>query len=316
MKYGKPQPLKQRYYKNIEKEINRLFYELIFSKLEKVLEFQVSAEIKNSISYLKDAISEGRVWYDNGQFHCEQWNAKLSRELKEIGATFNPKSATFSLPSNKIPVDLKMSMAHAELRYSKLKQSLIRTLDDMNIESIDRLSDIPDRYFQTIEWMNEDWEKTIKAVGIPPQLSQSQRGTLAAEWGYNLDKYIKDWAAKDILKLRGMIETNAFEGQRISSLVSYIQENFEVSKRKAEFLARQETSLLLSKFHEVRYRDVGIARYRWSTSNDERVREDHKLLNNEIFSWDQPPVVDRRTGRRANPGEDFGCRCVAIPIIE
>ncbi|GAG93926.1 unnamed protein product, partial [marine sediment metagenome] len=71
----------------------------------------------------------------------------------------------------------------------------------------------------------------------------------------------------------------------------------------------------VSEYKQQRYLDIGITKYEWSTSNDERVRDDHKQLDGKIFSFKTPPVVDRRTGRRANPAEDFGCRCVAIPIL-
>ncbi len=59
----------------------------------------------------------------------------------------------------------------------------------------------------------------------------------------------------------------------------------------------------------------GILEYRWSTSKDERVRHDHKALDTKIFSFASPPVTNLKTGARNNPGCDFGCRCIAIPIF-
>ena len=146
-------------------------------------------------------------------------------------------------------------------------------------------------------------------------MTAAQRQLIATQWGTNLDLYIKNWAADNILKLRKQITENTFAGRRAEDMVSLIRQNYGVGQRKAEFLARQETSLLMSKFHESRFKDIGSQSYIWSSSDDERVREDHKLLNGKIFSWDSPPVVDRRTGRTGHPGEDFGCRCVAIALI-
>ncbi|MFA5380138.1 MAG: minor capsid protein, partial [Dehalococcoidia bacterium] len=81
-------------------------------------------------------------------------------------------------------------------------------------------------------------------------------------------------------------------------------------------LARQETSLFFSKFSMNRASSAGVRRYKWSTSHDGRVRERHKELNGTIHSVDDPPVVDLKTGRRAHPGCDFGCRCAAIWVLE
>lgn len=46
------------------------------------------------------------------------------------------------------------------------------------------------------------------------------------------------------------------------------------------------------------------------------MRADHRRLNGKIFSWNAPPIVDMRTGRRGHPGDDYQCRCVAIPVFE
>lgn len=58
---------------------------------------------------------------------------------------------------------------------------------------------------------------------------------------------------------------------------------------------------------------IGIRQYRWKNKGDNRVRETHKHKNVEgqIFNWSEPPV---ETGG-LHPGEDHGCRCIAIPIL-
>ena len=160
------------------------------------------------------------------------------------------------------------------------------------------------------------FEKAVRAISISPKLTEAQRDIIADEWGRNLNKYIKSWADKTIFELRDRVQANTFAGRRAEALEDVIRENYGVSQRKAQFLARQETSLLMSKFRETRYGQIGVRRYRWSTSHDERVRSDHKHLNGKVFSFDSPPVTDARTGARNNPGEDFGCRCVAVGLVD
>jgi uncharacterized protein with gpF-like domain len=38
-------------------------------------------------------------------------------------------------------------------------------------------------------------------------------------------------------------------------------------------------------------------------------------LNGMKFSWTEPPITNKQTGARNNPGCDFGCRCLALPVI-
>lgn len=46
--------------------------------------------------------------------------------------------------------------------------------------------------------------------------------------------------------------------------------------------------------------------YVWHTVEDERVRPEHRAKNGKKFKWDESPI----------PGEEFGCRCWAVPVRE
>ena len=60
----------------------------------------------------------------------------------------------------------------------------------------------------------------------------------------------------------------------------------------------------------------GFQYYVWTTRKDDRVRPDHARLEGRICNWNDPPVVDLRSGRRRHPGEDYNCRCTAAPYKE
>lgn len=62
--------------------------------------------------------------------------------------------------------------------------------------------------------------------------------------------------------------------------------------------------------------ESGFDRYVWTTRKDDRVRPDHARLEGRICSWNDPPVVDLRSGRHAHPGEDYNCRCTAAPLAD
>lgn len=47
-----------------------------------------------------------------------------------------------------------------------------------------------------------------------------------------------------------------------------------------------------------------------------RTRPDHLQLNGRKFRWEDPPVVNPRTGERGHPGVDAQCRCYAEPVNE
>lgn len=98
-----------------------------------------------------------------------------------------------------------------------------------------------------------------------------------------------------------------FDRARLTTL---LRDEYRSTGYRVRRLARDQTSKTIGRLTEIRHRQIGVRRYRWSTSLDERVRDTHRVHDGEIFAWASPPPA---TG---HPGEDIQCRCVAIPIIE
>lgn len=328
-----PLVLKDHYYLSIEAEIQRILDDIIYKPLLKILGMRrqdLNREIKNSNSALRFAISQGTIWYENGQFMgC--FNARISSEIIRLGGVYNVKARTYSLPDNKLPIDLKFAQAQANSRYEIMRGQMLEAINEMNPEAVDALSRAKEEYERSLTHMENDLQKTlpltvgpkisnpssaVSRLTIEAKLTDEQKKIIADDWGSNLDLYIKKWTEKNILKLRSEIQPHVMAGGRAEGLVKVIQDNYGVAKRKAKFLARQETALLMAKFQEIRYLDIGIQKYRWSDAHDQRVRHDHHELNGKAFRFDSPPVSNKKTGARNNPGQDYNCRCVAIPLVE
>lgn len=63
-----------------------------------------------------------------------------------------------------------------------------------------------------------------------------------------------------------------------------------------------------AKLNAQRQQALGVSRYIWRSQDDNRVRATHAARDDQTFSWDE-----RLPG--GFPGEDFGCRCFAEPVI-
>ena len=108
-------------------------------------------------------------------------------------------------------------------------------------------------------------------------------------------------------------------------LAAELQRISGATKAQAKFWAVDQTLTLNANITKARHQEAGIRKYRWVTADDERVRGNpsgkwpignHWEHNNKIFYYNDPPIVDPRTGARGNPGEWYYCRCVADPILE
>jgi SPP1 gp7 family putative phage head morphogenesis protein len=102
-------------------------------------------------------------------------------------------------------------------------------------------------------------------------------------------------------------------GMRWETLVEQIQRDGDITENRAKLIARDQTAKMNSAFNQERQQQVGIEKYEWSTSEDERVRDSHADMDGEECSWDKPPMVD---GEAVHPGEAINCRCVAIPVVD
>ena len=99
------------------------------------------------------------------------------------------------------------------------------------------------------------------------------------------------------------------EGKRAEEIAGQLEDRFDVSQRNAARIARDQIGKLNGELTRERQKNLGIRRYRWQSSGDERVRDEHRALDGKVFSWDDPP-------EEGHPGTPIQCRCWADPVVE
>lgn len=120
------------------------------------------------------------------------------------------------------------------------------------------------------------------------------------------------------------IETQIYSG--ISSGLTYksienrilgidgIKSTFSKLDNRIKLIARNEVSSINGQINQQRLKSIGVNKFEWQTSGDERVRDSHADLDGQTFSWDNLPTNEN--GEEISPGTDFNCRCTSIPIFE
>ncbi|WP_343724928.1 phage minor head protein [Herbaspirillum huttiense] len=112
------------------------------------------------------------------------------------------------------------------------------------------------------------------------------------------------------LTLRGLEDST-----RASEIAKEIMRSGEVAKSRALLIAQTEVSRTATSLTQARAEYVGSPGYIWRTSGDSDVREDHRELEGQFIPWNQPPIADKRTGRRAHAGCIYRCRCFPEVVI-
>lgn len=312
---------KDAYTRAVERHVLAYFDETIFGPLVAMLDAdRVPADKANAKeSAVIAGIKVGRIWYTEGVF-SGSFSAAISKELREMGATFDARASVFRISPDSLPNNLRGVLSDSIQNAATVHHNVEEFL--LAAEAHIKLASTGIELDQTLGMIRGDlWrqmERSVKGIdwiSVPADLTPEISAELVRDFTQNLDLYVKNFLNHEIPELRQLVEQNAFAGGRPDKLRGIIEARYGVTKRKAAFLADQESSLFVSKFREARYKAIGAQQYQWSTSHDERVRPDHRVLNGKIFSWDNPPITNKKTGAHNNPGEDFRCRCVAIPIL-
>lgn len=147
----------------------------------------------------------------------------------------------------------------------------------------------------------------LKASDVLPM------GHTVDAWRVENVKLIRNMSDEMLDRVADTLET--FDGARVEEIRDELQATFGVTRARAALIARDQILKLNAQLTEDVHRDAGINEYTWSTSNDGAVRPRHAELGGHRFKYTDPPIVDEKTGRRANPGQDFQCRCLSIPIL-
>lgn len=314
MKYLAPVITKANYYEDLEKTINDFFISFL-QEINSIINKNI--QMLNSNNIIQDALNVGRIQYVNGSFQGK-FNASIVKELKKIGANYNKKTNNYDISIIDLPFAIQSQISISKTRFEKTHNEIIKYLDDMQNENIlkSKIDELPlqDEYVKTIDDIDKAFEKTMDGV-VDYYRNEKINENLAKDYANNIKLYIENFTKENITNLRKQVLNNTFSGYRAENLINIIKINYNVSESKAKFLARQETNLLVASFREQRYKDVGVQKYKWRVRGF-HTRPDHKALDGKIFFWDNPPVVNRETGERKHPGQDWNCFCTAIPIVE
>ena len=111
------------------------------------------------------------------------------------------------------------------------------------------------------------------------------------------------------------------KGMRSEDIAKEINKEIpSYSTASARLIARTQVAKTLATITEVRSQRLGISCYIWWTVGGPRVRDSHRLMNDVICLWNQPPSPEELNKQENkgyyHPGGIYNCRCYAEPILD
>lgn len=181
-------------------------------------------------------------------------------------------------------------------------------------------------------WVDDRLAREVsRSLGVDVRAAMQSQGQVmtkmeaAVKWNVDLISTLPDRLKED---LEDKLAVAWAEGQRTKSIADMIDdavdEAGEACEANAALIARDQMNKMNAAFNQARQTELGIHRYKWRTSDDERVRPEHQAMESldvgygpGVFAWDEDgPLEGTIDGRPCHPGEDIQCRCDAIPIFD
>lgn len=292
----------------------------IYLPLFKILNPTVKKAL-NDINVLVEALRDGSIYYDDrvkGFKAVKKFKNKVAKELQDMGAKYNARQKCYKISFDKLPSQLLIGIAQSDTQFSeriKLIQAFLVEAEE-NVDLITESMVFDDQLSTVLNEEGKEIQKTVRKLHvIEPELSPMQQQAMVEQYTNNVRTAIKGWLPGRMQSLRQKIQQLVLDGFRQDAIEKLLLNEYNAAANKAKFWARNETSLVLSEFKKQQYTVMGFTKFIWKTRKDSTVRDEHRELEGKIFSYDNPPVIDKHTGKVGLPGQTYNCRCVAIPVV-
>ena len=178
----------------------------------------------------------------------------------------------------------------------------------------------------------KDWREAaregMKGKAIYESLQKEMQGPIGFKIQSLVDnnaKLIKSISQSFTQDITTQIKENTFSGKRSTvyaeKLFNWSETNgIELTEARCRMIARTETSKAQVALTQARCEQWGINWYQWKTSEDARVRSSHKIIDDVLVNWNNPPSPEALDNIKSTLGHYHAgccpnCRCYAKPIL-
>lgn len=153
---------------------------------------------------------------------------------------------------------------------------------------------------------------TLTSSFIPKNIKEIAKAAIAENIG--LIKSIPD---EYMQKITGTVMRAITSGGNIQLLQKTLSKYEGITERRVKNIADDQTRKAYNSINAQRMMDVGVKKFMWIHSGGgQKPRQEHIELNGKIFSFDDPPIIDSKTGERGLPSVLVNCACTLKPIFE
>lgn len=139
--------------------------------------------------------------------------------------------------------------------------------------------------------------------------------TLKASINENVN-LIKTIGQDYLNRVKGQVMRSITTGNGLADLVPALKRYKGITERHAKNVALDQTRKVYNQLNQARMEERGIKEFKWRHSKGgQKPRQDHIEMDGNIYSFDNLPVIDQKTGERGIPGQAINCGCTMVPVF-
>lgn len=153
---------------------------------------------------------------------------------------------------------------------------------------------------------------TLKTPAMPAALAELMRASTASNVAL-----IKSIPAEFHARIESTVLRSVQPGGNgLQDVFEDLSKQEGITRRRARFIAEDQTRKVTTAMNSARMQSSGIKQFEWLHSGGgAEPRKLHLELSGQVFSFDDLPVIDERTGERGLPGQLPNCRCTMRPVL-
>lgn len=246
------------------------------------------------------------AWYSR---ELRKLVARTARGLRaELIPVFETPAAEQALDAS-LGSQARITANQLIAKYSKLFRERSQILGQLMVRRADR--DATGKFVRSLRELSGDTTLSARS------LRQGAIGDVTKAAVAENVQLIRSIGTRYLDSVQQSVMSAITTGNGLQDLVPALQKHEGVSLRRARLIANDQVRKTTAVVNKARAQANGLTKYKWVHSGGGREpRPLHESYDGTIFRYDDPPIIDERTGERGIPGQAINCRCIAVPVLD
>lgn len=243
-----------------------------------------------------------------------EYKGKLQALIDEMAASYRHwLVARYRDNPPRMAMDVALPAKDMERELGKLGKQWQKRFDDAAPRLARWFSEAASRRSaETLRLILKDAGISVSFQATPPMRDAFQ-ATVAENVGL-----IRSISQRYHGEVQGMVMRSVAAGRDVGALVRELEDRFDVTRKRAALIARDQNNKATAVMTRARQQQVGITKAVWLHSQGgKEPRRTHLANTGKVYDpaegWFDP---DPRVRRRIWPGELINCRCVSRPVVK